>query len=107
MTLSDEIREYEWDSEDQKEGFLALLDYLNRHGGLPETMDLTAVFFIQKHIDALTTLTESFGDQVTRLQNDIRSNQDEVASLRREIDALSQAAKSNSMAIELVLRKTK
>ena len=91
-TISGWIKEFEWESETQKKGFLALVQFMNqRKAVLPpdatvaevidDSINTVACWFIQKDHESNEWYNERFGDMNSRLEN-------EILALRKRIEDL-------------------
>ena len=98
---------FPWTSEEQKEGFLALVQYLRQFGKEPASpyLGLEACFLIQKNHEAAQYWQQTFADQVSILRQEIAATSDNVNQLTREIDLLKETIRAQSQTIDALLHK--
>jgi hypothetical protein len=76
---------FEWESKDQKEGFLAIVSWFEKLPGILKTPQfetcLLAAWWAQKDHEAGVWWSETLGTQIDTLQNDIKILQDQVREL--------------------------
>lgn len=86
--LARAIKEFPWQSEEQKQGYLALVQYTRNLKGSrwgEPFPDPVIGFFIQKDIDAHDYWRELMGNQISDLQNQIKLLQDELRAIGTQI----------------------
>lgn len=99
------IDSFEWESKEQREGYLALVHYLRKFGIQPKLpLDYEAAFFIQKDVDSHAYWREAVGSQVGMLQEEIRSLQGKLDEAMATMDGLSTAVKSQLVAIQALTK---
>lgn len=87
--LLSHLEGFSWDSEEQKKGYLALVQYLRHHGqARDDRVDATAAFFIQKDHEAAQWFVEVIGRAVDPFTQEIRNLISRVDALERENVAL-------------------
>lgn len=84
--FNEAVEKYPWDSEDQKQGYLALVHYHRKVGLSPPFPEPTACFFIQKDLDATEWWREAVGTQISDLQEQIRLLLLEMKSLKEKLN---------------------
>lgn len=95
------IEEFPWESEEQKEGYLAFVQYQRQFGIMAILPIRTEIaFFIQKDIDSNSYWRDMVGNQVTDLQNQIQALQEKVAESSRLNDSMMTTLKSLQAATE-------
>ena len=100
------VDSFPWESKEQKEGYLALVQYEKQFGYEPKLpIDTLATFLIQKNFESHEYWRDAVGTQVKMLQDEIKRLQDEVASLIREVDTLQAGIKAQSVALEALGKK--
>lgn len=89
------IEEYPWESETQKEGFLNYLQYAKSLGlqlALPIGNNYSlGIYLIQKEHEAAEYWTQTFGDHVSRLENEIKRLQDKLNHIEKLQDSQGQS----------------
>jgi hypothetical protein len=79
MSRSLDLHDFPWESEDQRKGYLALVQYWRKNGQDPGLLvDSTAAFFIQKDHESHEWMIEMLDRIITPLRN-------EIMELRREL----------------------
>lgn len=86
--MNEWLKKFIWDSEDQRVGYLAFLTWAKKKR---VTSDVSPIdlFFIQKDHESDVYWREFLGDQVRRLEDQVRILQSENASLRGRVNAIS------------------
>lgn len=98
------VEEFPWDSEDQKKGYLNLVQYLRKvHGGSKNAVDSTAAYFIQKDHESAEYYTTLIGTQVHNLQNDIFKVQQDLRQALSTIESLTMCVKSQQLALQSLI----
>jgi hypothetical protein len=106
------VEAFKWESDAQREGFLALVKFWHDHGLQPvlplTSMDnLTALFFIQKDHDSNEYWRELWADQVSKLQDEIKIQMDEVSQLKTQVEHMRETIRAQNMALENITLKLK
>lgn len=77
------LETFHWESEEQRKGVLSLKQYLHDRLGdatyLEDAVLLSFFYFIQKDHEGVQWMIQTFGNQ-------IKSLQDEIVKLRKELD---------------------
>jgi hypothetical protein len=82
------VEAFPWQSDDQKEGYLAYVQYRKQLGlPPPPTIDIALVWLIQKNHESYEWQRDTFGDQISTLQGDIRALQYKLNQLVPSTDA--------------------
>ena len=105
MTFGEVLEDFGWDSEEQKEGYGAYVQYLRRMGISPESVDLRVAFLIQKAHDSNEYWQALISTQISSLENQIRLLQEEIASLKLQCNALEIQARTSLVALEVLSKK--
>lgn len=83
------IEGFPWESEEQKQGYLALVQYERRFGYMPNLpLDTKALFFIQKDIESHAYWTELSSTQVSDLQNILADTRERLDRCLSRVDQL-------------------
>jgi vacuolar-type H+-ATPase subunit C/Vma6 len=83
------IESFKWDSEDQKQGYLAWIKFLEDRGStIPFSVDLRMAWLIQKEREGYKWIQETFGNQISDLQGEIRGLQKQIMDSRQIINLL-------------------
>lgn len=89
MTKQDWLDQFPWESEDQKKGFLALVQWVDKIPVELRTDDtrnaVVAAWFIQKDHESQVWWSEAVGNQVSALQDQIKLLQNEVLELKARL----------------------
>lgn len=101
------IESFAWESEDQKKGYLALVQYLRQFGLPPKLpIDYVATFFIQKDIDSHEYWRDMVGGQIKALQDDVMRANEAAAQALAKTESLEMAIQAQSAAIQALTRLT-
>ena len=100
--LINSVAGYDWQSKEQREGYLALVVYMNRHGHKPKGIHPAYAFFIQKDHDSNEYWRELVGTQVKDLQDQIAALQKTIGEFARNIDFLSDTVRAQQSALDLL-----
>lgn len=99
------VEEFPWESKEQKEGYLALVQYGLKFGLKPSLpISHICAFFIQKDHESHIYWNELVGTQVRNLQDEIRSLQDANAALAKDVDLMKETLKSQNLILEKLLK---
>lgn len=102
LSLEEWIEHFEWESETQHKGFLALVQFLGRRSQtlplsemppytrLEDALMATSAFFIQKDHEANEWFGERIGDADKRYIDLIADLTEQVRGLRLEVEQLTQ-----------------
>ena len=102
------VEEFPWQSEEQKEGYLALVQYERGFGFAPKLpLDTLAAFLIQKAHESNEYWREFLGTQVGGLEDQIRQLQEGLAEANRAVDQLRETVKNQTMLLEHLSQKLK
>lgn len=89
--------EFEWESEAQEKGVLALVQYLKKFGrtalSAPSLLDLVAAWFIQKDHESNEWWSDTIGNQVNSLRSDLKIAHDEIRELKAVVRKLDENLK--------------
>lgn len=90
MTLGEIIEAFPWESEEQKKGYLALVQYFRQFGKEPiQPFDLLPmVFMIQKNIDSHEYWREAVANQIKPLQDDLHEKDMLISTLLLKVEGL-------------------
>jgi septal ring factor EnvC (AmiA/AmiB activator) len=89
----DELRKFEWQSDEQRKGYLALVQYWKQYDAsapfpIHARENLTALFFIQKDHESHQYWIDLVGRQVSSLQDELHSLRNSLSGAQREIESL-------------------
>lgn len=74
-----EIDRFRWDSEDQRKGYLSLVQYLRNHGvARSDNVDAVAAFFIQKDHESAKWFVGLLAEESARLRQEIQALRSEL-----------------------------
>lgn len=97
---------FAWESEEQKKGYLAWIQYEGMFGHLPEPrIDTRMAFLIQKSHEAAEYWRDTFGEQIAMLQNDLKKLQEENLLLKERLGSFNSQLELSSSALAHLLRK--
>jgi hypothetical protein len=103
MDFNTAVEAFPWESKDQKEGYLALVQYLRGFGVAPEApIDAKSAFFIQKNIDSHEYWREMVGDQISSLQAELISTKELFDNTIRLLNQMELTIKAQSDAIQVL-----
>lgn len=105
MSLEVWIEAFPWESEDQKKGYLGLIQYEKQFGLEPTPIDPRAAFFIQKMHEAAEYWRDTLGDQVSGLQGEIVRLKAEMARNEGYVESLLWAIKNQTLLLEQLAEK--
>lgn len=92
---------FPWESKEQREGYLALVQFKMRFGLLPILpIDYDAVFFIQKDVESNEYWRDAVAQQVSELQNVIADSQESLARALSRVDQLELTVRALMQSIE-------
>lgn len=101
------LEEFPWESQEQKDGYLGYIKYARQFGLEPKLpIDPTLTFFIQKNHEAYKWIQETFGDQITELQNQIKKIADQGVDIQRELDSVKMVIDAHAIALKALNGKT-
>lgn len=105
------VDEFPWESEDQRLGFLNMVQYLSKFGievKLPlqsSISQLIAFYFIQRDHESNEHWAEVVGSQVSEIQDQISLLQRGLHECTNKLDAFMSTAKAQSQTIDLLFDK--
>lgn len=75
---------YPWESEEQRKGYLALIQYIQTRGwNAPAIVDPIAAFFIQKDHEAQEWFVSLMADHLSRLEGEVAALREELSRLKK------------------------
>lgn len=89
--MSLQMRTFKWESDDQKKGFWALIQYLRPivpEGDFLALVTMVSCFFIQKDHESNVWWAETMGAQISSLEKQISLLQTENASMQKQIQEI-------------------
>ena len=100
------VEAFPWQSEEQKEGFLAYIQYIREFGREPVPLvdELPLLFLIQKNHEAAEYWQQTVGDQISILRQEMVAVRDQSHQLMRELDLLRDTIKSQMLLIETMTK---
>lgn len=99
------VEVYPWISQDQKDSYLAFVQYARKFGHLPSLpIDDSVAFFCQKNHEAAQYWQETFAAYIGTLQNDFLGLREELKSALQRIEDLSVTLKNQTMLLETLTK---
>lgn len=99
------VDNFPWESSQQKEGFLNLVQYYRSFGKEPELpINLLATYFIQKDHESNEYWSELVSAQVSSLQSEIKFLQDKLMSALEIVDLLQTMVKNQTLLLETMAK---
>lgn len=106
MDFQTGVEVFNWESEDQKKGYLALVQYLRGFGIEPKLpIDYVAAWFIQKDHESNEYWRDMVGQQVSSLQNEIRLLQQEIGIQGEILDAAKETLAAHGIALRVLTKE--
>jgi hypothetical protein len=100
------IESFPWSSEDQRQGYLALVQYLRRFGLEPKLpINYEAAFFIEKDIDSHAYWRDMVGAQVRSLEDVLSETRKELDSARAKVDQMEMTMKAMMLNIDALNKR--
>ncbi len=101
------IEEFPWDSDVQKEGYLAFIQYERKFGYRPKLpIDHVVAFFIQKDHESNEYWRDMVGDQFSGVTDQVRVLQEKILALEKSIDMLQSTVKTQALFLEQLSKKS-
>lgn len=99
------IESYPWESDEQREGYLALIQHLRRFGLQPELpLDFKSAFFIQKDIESHAYWRDLMAAQISNLENVIVETREKLDKALSRIDQLEITVRFQTSAIHTLTK---
>lgn len=83
------LKSFKWESQEQKDGYLALVKWLKDKGIGTDDISPTDLFFMQKDVEAHKWHIENLSNQVQMLQN-------AIVALRKDLQDLKKASSTKT-----------
>ena len=97
------VESFPWESDEQREGYLNFVQYQRQFGMEPALpIDPVVTYFIQKDHESNDYWRELVSSQVTDLQSQLRSLQQETSGLVLQTQHLRDAIKDQRLIIDLL-----
>lgn len=97
---------FHWESEDARDGYGNLIQFLRQHGRTVEDPDLNLIcaYFIQKDVESTHWWRETVVSQTRGLEEQIRTLQESVQILDKQMDVFAEMIRSQGQTIEALLK---